>query len=236
MNFQSEFYSGRLVAACHTDPRCGRMTVHYILVLFVWQLAASGGLYAQRVSVGVEAGVPVTESFDTGFIYRGGFLPATERYTIGPVLDLRLAGPFSIRFNALYQPYSFRLSSSIGTPSSSKTTGSLWQFPVLLKYQFFEGGAIQPFIAAGPSVQVATNGTTTTIFADGSTRLDHSGPERQAIVGLMAGGGFIFAFSRVHISPEVRYTRWGQENFDFTQTDHVGTKLNQVQVLVAVTF
>ena len=45
-----------------------------------------------------------------------------------------------------------------------------------------------------------------------------------------------FSIGRLRISPELRYTRWGVENFDFTQTNHVGTKLNQFQVLVAVMF
>jgi hypothetical protein len=198
--------------------------------------AGMGELYAQRISIGAEAGVPLTESFDTGFIYRGTFVPATSRYTVGPALELRLNGRFSAEFSALYQPFSFQESGIIGVPSSRKTTGGLWQFPVLLRYSFFEG-PIRPFVAVGPSFQAAAKITASDMtVVDPTPVISHPEPTRRAIAGVAAGGGLQFSIGRLRISPELRYTRWGVENFDFTQTNHVGTKLNQFQVLVAVMF
>jgi hypothetical protein len=212
--------------------RCMRCT-RLALWLLSFQLA--GLCHAQRISFGVEVGVPATGSFDTGFIYRGSFDPTTTRYVVGPAFEVRLGGRFAAEFNALYQPFSFRQSNMIITPSSSKTTGSLWQFPVLLRYRILEG-PIHPYVTAGPSVQIATNITETNTIINSMPVVSHPPPERRAIAGVAAGAGLGFSLGRLHISPEIRYTRWATENFDFTESNHVGTKLNQVQILVAVMF
>ncbi len=109
------------------------------------------------------------------------------------------------------------------------------QFPVLLRYRILEG-PIHPYITAGPSVQMATNITETDTIINSMPVVSHPPPERRAVAGVAAGAGLGFSFGRLHISPEIRYTRWAAENFDFTQSNHVGTKLNQVQILVAVMF
>src|SRR5204863_5517183 len=132
----------------------GRMKI--ALAFLMCHLAGLAEIHARPVSLGVEAGVPVTESFDTGFIYRGAFVPTTTRYVVGPAFEVRLGSHFAAEFNALYQPFSFRQSNLIGTPSSSKSTGNLWQFPLLLRYRILES-PIEPYITAGPSVQIATN-------------------------------------------------------------------------------
>ena len=188
-------------------------------------LAGLGEIHAQPVSLGIEAGVPVTESFDTGFIYRGAFR----------LSRCALEAVFAAEFSALYQPFSFRQSNVIGTPSSSKITGNLWQFPVLLKWRILEG-PIEPYITAGPSVQIAANITETSIIINAPPVVSHPSPERRAVAGVAAGAGLGFSLGRLHISPEIRYTRWAAEKFDFTQSNHVGTNLNQVQILVAVMF
>jgi hypothetical protein len=222
--------------ACGQKPLRSTKCLKLALAFLICQLAGLGELHAQRISLGVEAGVPVTESFDKGFIYRGAFDPTTTRYTVGPPIEVRLGSRFAVAFDALYQPFSFRQSNIIGTPSSWKTTGALWQFPVLLRYHILEG-PIQPFIAAGPSFQVVTNITQSYMTViDQTATISHPQPEQRAIAGFAAGGGLGFSIWRLHISPELRYTRWAAENFDFTQTNHVGTKLNQIQLLVAVMF
>jgi hypothetical protein len=195
-----------------------------------------GLCHAQRISLGVEAGVPVTASFDTGFIYRGSFDPTTARYVLGPAFGVSLGNRFAAEVTALYQPFSFRQSTIIETPASWKTTGSLWQFPLLLKYRILQG-PIAPYITAGPSLQLVTNITESFItIIDPTPVVSHPQPDRRVIAGFTAGGGLGFSLGRLLISPEVRYTRWAAESFNFTQTNHVGTNLNQVQILVAFMF
>jgi hypothetical protein len=206
------------------------------LALWLVSFQLAGLCHAQRISFGVEVGVHATGSFDTGFIYRGSFDPTTTRYVVGPAVGLMFGNRFAAEFNALYQPFSFRQSNIIGTPSSWKTTGNLWQFPLLLKYRILEG-PIAPYITAGPSLQLATNITQSFItIIDPTPVVSHPQPDRRGIAGFTAGGGLGFSLGRLRISPELRYTRWAAENFDFTQTNHVGTSLNQVQILVAFMF
>ena len=221
---------------CGKMPRRNTGCLSLALGLLLGQLAGLTNLHAQRISVGAEAGVPVTGSFDTGFIYRGSFDPTTTRYVVGPAAAVSLGNRFAAELSALYQPFSFGQSTIIGTPASWKTSGSLWQFPLLLKYRILEG-PITPFVTAGPSLQLVTNITERFItVTDPTPVVSHPQPDRRAVAGFTAGAGLGFSLGRLHISPEVRYTRWSAENFNFTQTNHVGTNLNQVQLLVAFMF
>ena len=221
---------------CGKKPLRSVGCMNLALGLLLCQLAGLSGLHAQHMSFGVVSGVPATGSFDTGFILRGSFVPTTTRYVVGPAVGVSLGNRFAAELNALYQPFSFRQSNVIGIISSSKTTGSLWQFPLLLRYRIL-AGPIAPYVAAGPSFQLVTNITESsiTILAP-ATVVSHSPPDRRVIAGFAAGAGLRFSLGRLQISPEIRYTRWTAENFDFTQSNHVGTNLNQVQVLVALMF
>lgn len=219
---------------CGKKPRWQCMKI--ALGLLLCQIAGLRNVHAQHISVGVVSGIPATESFDTGFIYRGSFDPTTARYILGPAVAVRLGNRFAAEFSALYQPFSFRQSTIILTPASWKTTGNLWQFPMLLKYRFPEG-PIAPYITAGPSLQFVTNITESFVtIVDPTPVVSHPPPDRRVIAGFAAGAGLGFSLGRLHISPEVRYTRWAAENFNFTQTNHVGTSLNQVQILIAFMF
>jgi hypothetical protein len=193
-------------------------------------------LQAQRFILGIEAGAPLTRTFDTGFIYKGTFLPATAHYTLGPALDLHLIGPFHLSMNALYQPFSFQQSYYLGTPADAKTTGSLWQFPILLRYRILRG-PVHPFLSLGPAFQLAGNITQRyQSLLDPGPLITHPLPNRRVIAGIAAGAGIELSIWRLHVLPEIRYTRWGAENYDFTQTNHVGTNLNQFQLLVGLAF
>ncbi|MFN7995841.1 MAG: hypothetical protein U0Q18_19675 [Bryobacteraceae bacterium] len=203
-----------------------------ILVCLIWPIL----LQAQRITIGIEAGAPITRTFDTGFIYKGTFLPATDHYTVGPALDLHLVGSFHLFMNALYQPYSFQQSYYLGTPADSKTTGSLWQVPVLLRYRILRG-PLHPFVSLGPSFQLAANITQRyQSLLDSAPSITHPSPSRRVVAGVAAGAGVELSIRRLHLLPEIRYTRWGAENYDFSQTSHVGTNLNQLQLLVGLAF
>ncbi len=206
------------------------------LLLGFLLLQLAGLCHAQRISVGIDAGVPATESFDTGFILRGSFVPTTTRYVVGPAFGVSLGSRFAADVSALFQPFSFRQSNAIGIISSSKTTGNLWQFPLLLRYRLLEG-PIAPYITAGPSFQLVTNITESSItILTPATVVSHPPPDRRVIAGFAAGAGLGFSLGPLRISPEVRYTRWAAENFNFTESNHIGTNLNQVQLLVVFMF
>ncbi len=198
-----------------------------------------GGLHAQAVTVGAIAAVPVTDTFDTGFVYRGTFTPKTVRYHVGPAIDFRLPGPFRVEIDALYQPFSLTGSSFVGTPSQSHTSGNLWQFPALLKFRI-PTPLLKPFIEAGPSVQIATNITEAMTVYGGplpQTFVSHPDPyPSRAVPGIVVGGGVDFRVGHFVISPQMRYTRWISGNFDFSEepSSYVGSHLNQIQVLLSI--
>ena len=51
--------------------------------------------------------------------------------------------------------------------------------------------------------------------------------------GFVAGGGIDLSVRRIHLLPEIRYTRWGNH---FSGRFGVQSKQNQVEFLVGVTF
>ena len=201
-------------------------------------LAACGTIGAQRISVGVTGGIPVTNTFDIGFIHAGSFDPKTVRYTVGPAAEFHLHGPLRLEVNALYQPFSFNLDTEFIVPSYSHTSGSLWQFPALVELSL-PLRRWHPFVETGPSFQVATGITRSTRqIVQTVPFADHPDPTRRAVAGIVAGGGFDFRLRHLTISPQVRYTYWIAENFDFTESSssHAGSHLNQVQVLLSLRF
>ena len=64
-------------------------------------------VYAQAVTVGAIGAVPLTNTFDTGFLHFATFDPKTVRYQVGPAIDFRLPRSFRVEIDALYQPFSF---------------------------------------------------------------------------------------------------------------------------------
>lgn len=120
-------------------------------------------------------------------------------------------------------------------PTYGHTYGDLWQFPALLKFRL-PVPVVRPFVAAGPSVQLA-NGivdSSYNIIEPSLITTVHLGPN--AIAGWAAGGGFEFHAGPLIFAPEVRYTRWFSDNFDAYPGGgvNIGTHLNQVQVLLSI--
>jgi hypothetical protein len=50
--------------------------------------------------------------------------------------------------------------------------------------------------------------------------------------GFVLGGGIEFHISRIHLAPELRYTRWNEEIAQFTPSSiYRGSQRNQVELL-----
>src|SRR3954451_15733441 len=70
-------------------------------------LTVASSAFAQRISVGIKAGVPLTDVVEAN---RGGisnlpFQAQTRRYTIGPVVDIGLPLGFGLEFGAMYKRF-----------------------------------------------------------------------------------------------------------------------------------
>src|SRR5438128_584707 len=103
---------------------------------------------AQSVGVGVKGGIPFGDVFTLGDVF-AAFNSHTQRFTVGPMLDVRLPFGFGIEFDALYKRYD-QTGPSIRAGSTVSKTGSSWEFPLLGKYRFGSAFA-KPDVEAGVS-------------------------------------------------------------------------------------
>lgn len=203
---------------------------------------------------GIKGGVPLTDFVNatSGLSGVGSYVETTNRYIIGPTAELRLPFGLNVEFDVLYR----HLNYEYGNPAclqppvlnscalSSSTTGSVWEFPLLAKYRF-HGKSLRPFVDAGVAwntvsglkqtlTEVPKSGQTTSQMTTTST----STPTEllnETVAGFATGAGVDIHLLLLHLSPEIRYTRWGAKNF-VSPDGALPSNQNQVEFLVGITF
>ncbi len=175
----------------------------------LWLLFLCGAttVFAQPFSVGIKAGVPLTdfvkESSDGTFNYTS----STQRYIIGGTAELRLPLGFAVEFDALYRHLQYNASANLAnvptTSLSSTVTASDWEFPLLLKYRF-PFPVVRPYMVGGVAWNTLA-GLKQTI-AEGAP--NPFAVKNDGSTGFVLGGGIDIHAVFLHISPELRYTRW----------------------------
>lgn len=215
-----------------------------ILTLF---FAASVAAFPQIFSFGAKAGVPATDAFNTGApggpaFERLSYFASTRRYTVGPTAELHLPFRLSVEFDALYKRVGFNKNQSgIDTLAQSATTANSWEFPLLAKYRL-TGGPIRPYIDGGVSfdhLSGVTQLTRLTVFPSHVTTSTGTSPELMNSFreGGVIGGGLELHLGFLRLSPEIRYTRWGQDSFrDLDNGSLLRSSPNQAEFLVGITF
>ncbi len=199
---------------------------------------------AQPIGVGIKVGVPLTDAFEIGSSSNATYTAKTKRWIVGPQVELRLPAGFAIEADALYTKLNFSSASSLaGSVASSVTDADSWEFPVLLKKKF--GGAnavaasVRPFVSTGASFRRLMDIRQIRTFATGGTPLASSNPSElrdKNSVGFVIGGGLEIRALIFRISPEVRFTRWGADNFASGVAGVFNTNRNQGQLLVGFHF
>jgi hypothetical protein len=216
--------------------------------LMVALLSAGSPAFAQFIQAGIKGGVPLTDYFDAINVPfnccsgRQSYTSSTNRYTVGPTIEVSLPFHLAIELDALYKRYRFRGTTfGVDTISYAKTTANSWEFPLLLKYKL-PTPFIHPFADVGISfhrltgVKEVSNGfivplpTPFVSTTDTPEELDH-----RFNTGFVIGGGAEIHVPFIHISPEIRYTRWGNETFRSSDRDLTSSQ-NQVEFLVGLTF
>lgn len=183
---------------------------------------------AQKLTFGVVAGTSATSDFESGtYHFPGGTIPDGETTSstwtvtpgsrgliIGPKLELKLPGNFSLEADALHRALhsttgmtEFFSGGSHITFSPFTQTHASWEFPVLAKYRF-RWPPLHPFLEAGPSMRPAGNGA----------NVSH--------LGVTGGAGIEFRARNFDISPAIRFTRWNAVGGPVTAVQ------NQVEFLV----
>lgn len=169
------------------------------------------------------------------------FSSSTNRYIVGPMVELRLPAGFGVEFDALYRRLHYNGSAlGVDTFSTSSTTGNLWEFPLLLKYRF-HFPVVRPYVDAGVAwdnlSSLSQTITTTLVPTRITTTSTTSNPpelRHNTTMGFVVGAG-LDIHVLLHISPEVRYTRWGSQHL----RDALGllhSDQNQAEFLVGISF
>ena len=187
-------------------------------------LGLPSGVFGQKLSLGIVAGGSLTDAFPTTTVPVGpevgiaGFhnYSQAKDYIVGPAIEFKLSGHWSIEADGLYRKLHFTTSALLfdGTLNSvSPSPVITWEFPVLAKYRF-HFLHLEEFAEAGPSFRTAGN-------------LNGTSPSHQ---GATAGLGFQLHAGKIGIAPELRYTRWAADNWQAGYQSNP----NQLELLVAV--
>ena len=204
-------------------------------------LVLAGASFAQPVSIGVKAGVPITDFVDAAKGDHSAYFTKTKRYTIGPTVEFHLPARISIEIDALYKRFAFDGQSVTADGSIvTATRGNSWEFPVLVKLELFPG-PVRPFVDAGASIrhltgikqvqQIVSAGTLSVVELSNPPEFN-----KATDIGLAFGAGIALKLGRVRISPELRYTRWGSENLRHPVSALLHTNRNEGDVLIGFTF
>lgn len=206
--------------------------MRYSVILFIPLFVPAQG-FAQLVSFGVKGGVPATDAFKTARAAGNGYVSGTKRYVAGGTFEVRLPAGIGVELDALYRRLNYEAS---GTDGSTSTSGNSWEFPLLFKLRAVEP-SIRPFLVAGPSFRHVSGLKQFLVDPLGRRRDTADPPELQNrfSTGFTAGVGLEIG-NRFRLVPEVRYTRWGWENFQSAAIPRFRSNLNQLDVLLGIHF
>ena len=179
--------------------------------------------YSQGLSFGVKAGIPLTDAYTNFPVADGGSGHKIDRYTIGPTVEVHLPVHLSFEAEALYRHSSFYVNGgALGNIPNGTFSVNDWQVPLLVKYEFhLPLGLIAPFADGG------------LVYRHVSHNASYP-PTNPSSAGVALGGGITLKVIHLRLSPEIRYTHWGQDAFS-PNNGFVGSNSNQVDLLVGFT-
>jgi len=222
--------------------------------LLYWLLLSAVPLFSQPFSFGIKGGVPFTDFLNAtsagGFAPFTSFVSTTNRYIIGPAAELRLPFGLGVELDALYRHFNYTASGFlVDVTYNSSTTGSAWEFPLMAKYRF-RAKIIRPYVDAGVALDwlsrkqnILPGGLTQTITqlvvpTHVTTTTSSSTPielQHNTVTGFVTGVGVDIHVLLLHVSPEIRYTRWGAQHF-LSLNGGLSSDQNQAEFLLGVTF
>jgi len=195
--------------------------------------------WAQLFSYGVKAGVPLNNFLDAARSQHFAFNANTNRYIVGPTAELHLPFGLGVEFDILYRHFDYNGSGTlVDVITNSRTTGNAWEFPLLAKYRFpkLPLKVVHPYVDAGVAWDTLS-GLTQAITRNSITTSTSSPAELNttATRGLVMGAGLSVKLLMVHVSPEIRITRWGGQHF-IDPNGLLHSNLNQGEFLLGITF
>jgi opacity protein-like surface antigen len=195
-------------------------------------LLASTSIFAQPFSAGIKGGIPLTDFVDAAGNGTFNYTASTQRYIIGGVAELRLPAGLGVEFDALYRHLSYTGSGNlVDLFTSSSTTANNWEFPLLLKYRF-HFPVVRPYVDAGVAWDTLTGFKQT---VNEVTNSELSDLKKNTTMGFVVGAGVDIHAIFLHISPEIRFTRWNSAQIS-DSTGLLHSNQNQGEFLVGITF
>ncbi len=160
----------------------------------------------------------------SGLIGSEPFRASTQRFTIGPMFELRLPLGLGVEFDILYKRFD-QTGGSVRPGETVAKTGTSWEFPLLGKYRFAPG-PVTPYVEGGVSVHHLSGYLQQfrTLPSPPSSQPEGSASRR----GLVLGAGFELKVPFLRIAPGIRFSHWGSR-LDVPST-------NALDFLVGVTF
>ncbi|HEX4229929.1 MAG TPA: outer membrane beta-barrel protein [Bryobacteraceae bacterium] len=198
---------------------------------------------SHRVTLGFIGGVPISDWFNingsnlSAQPQSATYSSADIRYTFGPSAEFHF-GHIVFEVDGLYKRINFATSApfSSGGFYNENVKANWWEVPGLFKFNMHLGH-VRPFVEAGAVLRhISTLDNVETSPANYAAVMDNNAPElhNRNSYGGVAGIGVTFKWRRVSFSPEVRYTRWSNEAFEYGNL--LRTNLDQGDVLVGVHF
>jgi opacity protein-like surface antigen len=196
-------------------------------------LLGSISVFAQPFSAGIKAGVPLNDFLSAAGNGTFNYTAPTQRYIVGGMAEVRLPLGLGVEFDALYRKLGYNGSGILGSDTIS-ASGSNWEFPLLLKYRF-HFPVVRPYLDAGVAWDTIAGLKETIVSVTLPVQSSPSDLQRNTTMGFVVGGGVDIHAVFLHISPEIRFTRWNSTQI----SDALGllhSNLNQGEFLVGLTF
>lgn len=194
---------------------------------------------AQPFSFGVRAGVPLTEFFSGSGTATFPYSSITNRYLVGPTVELRLPFGVGVEFDALYRHYSYSSPGVTPNPSNQfpgleQVSDSAWEFPLMAKYRF-PVKIVKPYIDAGVAWNTVSGLNVLYCFINCFSASPPPSLRHSTVTGFVAGTGIEIHVLFLHISPEIRYTHWRSQQFQ-SPNGGFSSSQNQAEFLLGITY
>jgi opacity protein-like surface antigen len=206
-------------------------------------ILAAAAASAQPFAIGVKGGMPLTDFVNVVRAQNINASTTTNRYIVGVTGEARLPFGLGVEVDILYRHFRYSESNGISNLTSNitniDTTSGAWEFPILAKYRF-KGKILRPFVDGGVAWDKLSGLTQTVksvVAGVTSSKSTSSPPElvNSTTRGYVLGGGVDLKLLLIHISPEVRLTRWGAKHF-IDPNGLLNGKQYQAEFLVGLTF
>ena len=208
-----------------------------IMRLLVVTMLTAVCSFAQPFGAGLKLGVPFSDFVDKASTGNLSSFSHPKRYIFGLSGELRLPFGLGIEVDALYRRLGYDATVDVGGNTVIlNTTANTWEFPLLAKYRFGKH-VVRPFVDAGiawDSLHGLTQSVRRAVSTGTITPITSNSAETTT-KGFVMGAGLEIKALFIHLTPELRYTRWGAKHF-FDPSGILNSNQSQSEFLLGISF